>query len=149
MPKRLLMYWCLTVFSMIFSALALPSKAQEFTPLDKVIVSENSDWNTMYVFQRCAAVHSAIVHRMASSGRNDVVQLIEGHELIIKYWVNLIVKQAEKLGVSDMQDDLTKRTIEMTDVYSKLMDESYTLTGNAVSGTFKDDLRTCDILRGN
>ena len=132
-----------TIGCIILSALPLPTAAQEFTPLDKVIASENSDWNTMYIFQRCAAIHSAAVQRMQDSGRTDVAQIIDEQSSAVKLWVILTLKQAEKLGVADKQEDFTRRTTEMINVYNKIMEENYTLTGHAVSEEINGDLTTC------
>lgn len=144
--------WLVALFGvccLLLSVAPLPTEAQDFKPLDEVIASENSDWNTLYVFQRCAAVHSAAAYRLKNSGRNDVAQLIDTNENSSEFFLSFVLLKAEELKVSDELEDLMNRTSKMMIIYLDVMDNNYTLTGSAFSGFFMDDLTTCNELQAN
>jgi hypothetical protein len=144
--------WLVALFGvccLLLSVAPLPTEAQDFKPLDEVIASENSDWNTLYVFQRCAAIHSAAAYRLKNSGRNDVAQLIDASETSSEFWLSFVMQKAEQLNVSGELENLLNRTSQMMIVYLDVMEKNYTLTGSAFYGFFIEDLNTCNELQAN
>ena len=134
---------CILLMTLLYLSLTYAS-AQELKPLNEVIIQEKSDWNTLYIIQRCLAVNISISRRMKGSGRSDLEKALANYRKNIQAFTMQLVVNAEILGVSEKLNDLTDRIEKLRNIYDVMLDENYTLTGNSLSQTVMNDVIQCN-----
>ena len=134
---------CILLMTLLYLSLTYAS-AQELKPLNEVIIQEKSDWNTLYIIQRCLAVNISISRRMKGSGRSDLEKALANYSKNIQAFTMQLLVQAEILGVSEKLNDLTNQIEKLRNIYDIMLDENYTLTGNSLSQTVMNDVVQCN-----
>ena len=134
---------CILLMTLLSLSLTYAS-AQELKPLNEVIIQEKSDWNTLYIIQRCLAVNISISRRMKGSGRSDLEKALANYSKNIQAFTMQLLVQAEILGVSEKLNDLTNQIEKLRNIYDIMLDENYTLTGNSLSQTVMNDVVQCN-----